>query len=130
MVQYCKQCGRCCERWGWGQEGTADDLVPWVAGGRRDILVHVAVRLASGQWTRGDSIREEDISSVNRVLYWQDPDGRHLRSCPFLERRGDGLAACAIHSVRPGVCREYSPWNCTDGDYLQVKCPACNEMTP
>ncbi|HRU79832.1 MAG TPA: YkgJ family cysteine cluster protein [Methanolinea sp.] len=130
MEQVCRQCGRCCERWGWGQPGTVTDLVPWVRAGREDILRHVSVRLSGGRWVSGDSLREGDLSSVVAVRYWQDTGGRPLRYCPFLGRRDDGLAYCAIHAVRPAVCREYAPWNCADGDYLQVKCPACRDRVP
>lgn len=130
MDQECRQCGRCCERWGWGQKGTAADLVPWIEGKRWDILVHVAVRLASGRWVRGDAIQGKDIPSVTRVSYWHEPSGLPLRSCPFLGRGEDGRAFCAIHAVRPSVCREYEPWNCTGDEFLQVRCPACREMMP
>lgn len=130
MVQDCRRCGRCCERWGWGQEGSAEDLVPWVAAGRKDILVHVNVQLSGGEWRRGDRLRSEEIPAVTRVRYWWDPGGRPLRTCPFLRMDSDGLASCAIHPVRPAVCREYSPWKCTGSEYLLVKCPACREMMP
>jgi Fe-S-cluster containining protein len=130
MEQVCRQCGRCCERWGWGQTGTVADLVPWIREGRDDILRHVSVRLASGRWVSGCTIREENLPSVTAVRYWQDLGGHPLRYCPFLQKRGEGLAFCAIHEVRPLVCREYAPWNCTGGEYMQVKCPACRDRMP
>jgi Fe-S-cluster containining protein len=128
--QICRQCGHCCERWGWGQKGTVQDILPWIAGDRKDILLYVTVHLENGRKASGSEITTADIPHIRKVRYWQDPSGRPLRHCPFLGRSGDGKAFCGIHDVRPAVCREYAPWNCNDSDYQYVKCQACREMTP
>ena len=126
----CRQCGRCCERWGWGQKGTAEDLVLWIDAGRKDILNHVTVHLKDGRRAGGHEITGEDLPHISRVRFWQDPAGRPLRHCPFLRRIEDGRAFCGIHSLRPAVCREYAPWNCGDGDYAYVRCLACKDRMP
>jgi len=128
--QICRQCGHCCERWGWGQEGTVEDLLPWIAGNRRDILQHVTVHLDDGRKASGTDITSDNIPQVIKVGFWKDPAGHPLRYCPFLGRSGDGKAFCKIYGVRPTVCREYAPWNCDDGDYQHVRCQACMERTP
>lgn len=128
--QICRQCGHCCERWGWGQEGEMEDLVPWIQKVRSDILQHVTVYLDGKRKIRGTAVVPGDLSRITRVRFWQDPSGRPLRSCPFFERTGDGKAFCRIHDIRPAVCREYAPWNCGDGDYQNVRCLACRERTP
>ncbi|OPX73681.1 MAG: Flagellin N-methylase [Methanoregulaceae archaeon PtaB.Bin152] len=128
--QICRQCGHCCERWGWGQWGSPEDLRPWIEQDREEILQHVTVFLENGKKTSGTGIAPGDIPRIKRVRYWQDPSGRPLRHCPFLGRTADGKAFCRIHDVRPAVCREYAPWNCDNGDYQYVRCQACRERTP
>jgi Fe-S-cluster containining protein len=128
--QMCRQCGRCCERWGWGQKGTVEDLGPWIDANRQDILHHVTVHLKNGRKAGGHEMVKEDLPHVSGVRFWQDTAGRPLRHCPFLRRTADGKAFCGIHSVRPTVCREYAPWNCDDGDYQYVRCLACKDRMP
>ncbi|MBP7121384.1 MAG: YkgJ family cysteine cluster protein [Methanolinea sp.] len=128
--QICRQCGHCCERWGWGQKGTVDDLIPWIRQDKQDILQHVTVYLDSNRKVRGTDVAAGDLPYILKVWFWQDPSGRRLRYCPFLARREDGRAFCRIHDVRPAVCREYAPWNCSDGEYQNVRCQACREKTP
>ncbi|HNQ30428.1 MAG: Flagellin N-methylase [Methanoregulaceae archaeon PtaB.Bin009] len=128
--QICRQCGHCCERWGWGQSGSPADLRPWIEHGRKDILQHVTVYLDNGQKTSGTRITADDLPRITKVRYWQDPSGQPLRHCPFLGRSKDGKAFCGIHDLRPEVCRDYAPWNCGDGEYQNVRCLACRERTP
>lgn len=128
--QICQQCGHCCERWGWGQKGTVDDLIPWFQHERRDILQYVAVCLDSARTVNGSDIAAGDIPHIKKVRFWYDTSGRMLRYCPFLGRTQDRKAFCRIHDVRPAVCREYAPWNCSDSEYQNVRCQACREMTP
>lgn len=128
--QVCRQCGHCCERWGWGQKGRMEDLVPWIADGRTDILQHVSVYLDGHRRVSGTDLMMPDIPHITGVRYWQDRSGNPLRYCPFFGRAADGKAFCGIHDVRPWICREYAPWNCTNGDYQHVRCRACREMTP
>lgn len=47
--QDCLQCGRCCERWGWGQKGIVEDIIPWILQNRQDILQHVSVWFTDGE---------------------------------------------------------------------------------
>jgi Fe-S-cluster containining protein len=127
--QDCLQCGKCCERWGWGQKGIIDDLIPWLAGNRHDILRHVSIRLSNGRWVSGSAVSSEDLPRISRIRFWQDPDGRSLRECPFFARSGDGKARCGIHDVKPRVCREFTPWNWQNNEFYG-NCPACREKTP
>jgi Fe-S-cluster containining protein len=127
--QDCLQCGKCCERWGWGQKGVVEDLVPWLEEGRRDILQHVSIRLSDGRWVSGTAITAGDLLRVSQVRYWQDRDGTTIRKCPFFTRSGEGKARCRIHDVKPAVCRAFAPWNWENNEFYG-NCPACREKTP
>lgn len=127
--QDCLQCGKCCERWGWGQKGVVEDLIPWLEGDRQDILRHVSIRFSDGRWVSGNTISAEDLSRISRISYWQDPAGRRMRECPFFSRSGEGKARCRIHDVKPAVCRSFTPWNWENNEFYG-NCPACREKTP
>jgi Fe-S-cluster containining protein len=127
--QDCIQCGRCCERWGWGQKGVIEDIIPWLAANRLDILRHVSVLLSSGRQTTGDCISPEDLLQVREIRYWRGRNSREMRKCPFFRRSGDGKAWCGIHALKPRVCREFTPWNWKNLEYAG-NCPACREKMP
>ncbi|MFA5221906.1 MAG: hypothetical protein WC391_06450 [Methanoregula sp.] len=127
--QDCRQCGRCCEKWGWGQKGIIEDLVPWITSGRNDILRHVSVTLASRKRCSGTEISLADLPQVTRIEYWTDPGGRALSHCPFYFRAGDGKVYCKIHDTKPAVCIGFTPWNEGIRDYA-LNCPACYDTTP
>lgn len=127
--QECLQCGRCCERWGWGQTGIPEDLIPWLDGDRQDILRHVTVWFSSGERGSGTDLTPERLVHVVRIRYWQAPDGTSLRNCPFFWRSGDGRSWCRIHALKPRVCREFTPWNWMNLEYYG-SCPACRDRAP
>lgn len=127
--QDCLQCGRCCEKWGWDQKGTHEDLVPWIAAGRADILQHVGILFSDGRKTTGRDLSLGDLTRVTRIDYWVSPKGEKLRHCPFLFRAGDGKAYCRIHGSKPKVCTSFSPWKEGIRDYA-LACPACREDAP
>lgn len=127
--QECLQCGKCCERWGWGQKGKPEDLVPWITGNRRDILQHVSIRFTDGRRASGTGITLDDLPRISRISYWQDTSGRKMRKCPFFSRSPEGLALCGIHDVKPWVCRDFTPWNWTNHEF-HGNCPACREKSP
>jgi Fe-S-cluster containining protein len=129
MTQECRQCGKCCEKWGWDQKGIPDDLVSWVAGGRRDILVHVLVRFSDGRYCTAAGLVPDDLPRVDRIYYWVDPDGKKRYSCPFFERRQEGKVYCRIHDTKPAVCVGFAPWAAVWHDY-GLNCPACRDTTP
>ncbi|NTV00626.1 MAG: YkgJ family cysteine cluster protein [Methanoregulaceae archaeon] len=127
--QDCLQCGKCCERWGWGQKGIIEDLIPWLAAKRHDILQHVSIRLSDGRRLNGCTLSGNDLSRISRISYWQDPHGRSVRECPFFTRSGEGKARCRIHDVKPAVCRAFTPWNWQNNDFYG-NCPSCREKNP
>ena len=127
--QDCIQCGICCERWGWNQKGIAGDLIPWIEQDRKDILRHVAIHFRDGRKTSGTDIRMQDLDRIARIYYWQEPSGKAMRKCPFFRRSEDGKAWCGIHTVKPRVCRDFTPWNWTNLEYYG-SCPACREKAP
>jgi len=129
MTQECRQCGKCCEKWGWDQKGIPDDLVPWVEGGRRDILMHVLVRFSDGRYCTAAGLVPDDLPRVDRIYYWVDPDGKKRYSCPFFERRQDRKVYCRIHDTKPAVCVGFAPWAAVWHDY-GLNCPACRDTTP
>ncbi len=129
MTQDCRQCGKCCEKWGWDQKGIVDDIIPWIAGGRRDILSHVLVRFSDGSCCTAECLGADDLPRVHRIYYWVDPGGKKRTSCPFFERREDGKVYCGIHETKPAVCVGFAPWDTVWHDY-GLNCPACRDTAP
>jgi Fe-S-cluster containining protein len=127
--QNCQQCGRCCEKWGWGQKGVLEDIIPWIKENRQDILQHVSIMLTNGKRANGKDITVDDLPRVARIRYWVEPDGRALRYCPFFHRAEDGKVYCKIHNAKPKVCISFTPWNEEIRDYA-LNCPACREKAP
>jgi Fe-S-cluster containining protein len=127
--QDCLQCGRCCERWGWGQKGIVEDLIPWLDKHRQDILQHVSIHFSDGSKVNGTTLSVDDLPRIARIRYWQDSDGRELRRCPFFRRSDDGRSWCGIHDVKPRVCREFTPWKWKNLEYYG-SCPACRDKAP
>jgi Fe-S-cluster containining protein len=103
--------------------------VPWIAGGRNDILAHVLIHLSDKGYCTAEGIKKEDLSRVDRIFYWVDPGGRKRSSCPFFERRQDGKVYCRIHDTKPAVCTGFAPWAEVWHDY-GLNCPACRDTTP
>lgn len=127
--QNCQQCGKCCEKWGWGQKGVIEDIIPWIAQGRRDILQHVGIRFNDGTKKNGRDISLEDIPRVARIDYWVSVHGRKIRHCPFFFRAENGKVWCRIHDAKPEVCIRFTPWNEGICDYA-LSCPACKDTAP
>jgi Fe-S-cluster containining protein len=127
--QECLQCGRCCEKWGWGQKGVIEDLIPWILESRLDILQHVSTTLQGGKRCSARDISVEDLSAVVRIDYWVDTEGRRLTYCPFFLRSEDGKVYCRIHTAKPEVCTGFTPWNEGIRDYA-LNCPACRNSAP
>ena len=127
--QECFQCGKCCERWGWGQSGVIDDLIPWLVHNRQDILQHVAIRFSNGSRISGRFISPDDLPRIARIIYWQGTDGTYLRECPFFWKSNDGKSWCKIHDIKPQVCREFTPWKWQNHEFYGY-CPACRDKSP
>lgn len=82
----CLGCGRCCESFGGHLEASRADLARWRSLGRDDLL--------------------RRVSAIGWL--WIDPaTGKLEPSCPFLLRTGPDSAICAIHEVKPDICRDY-----------------------
>jgi Fe-S-cluster containining protein len=128
-AQDCLQCGRCCEKWGWGQKGVIEDLIPWILADRQDILEHVLIQFAGGKRSTGRNISEDDLPRIVRIDYWVDPHGRTVTYCPFFWRSENGLVFCKIHNTKPKVCIGFTPWNEGIRDYA-LNCPACRNNAP
>jgi Fe-S-cluster containining protein len=127
--QECVQCGRCCEKWGWGQKGVIEDLIPWIKENRQDILQHVSLALTNKRQRNGREISNKDLTEIIRIDYWVDPDGRSLTHCPFFWKADDGKVYCKIHNTKPKICIGFTPWNEGIRDYA-LNCPACRNTAP
>lgn len=127
--QECVQCGRCCEKWGWGQKGVIEDLIPWIKENRQDILQHVSLALTNKRQRNGREISNKDLTEIIRIDYWVDPDGRSLTHCPFFWKADDGKVYCKIHNTKPKICVGFTPWNEGIRDYA-LNCPACRNTAP
>ena len=128
-TQDCLQCGKCCEKWGWGQKGVIEDLIPWILAKQQDILEHVRIRFANGKQCTGCTIPEDDLPNIVRIDYWTDSNGRTITYCPFFWRRDDGKVYCKIHNTKPRVCIGFTPWNEGIRDYA-LECLACRNSSP
>lgn len=82
----CLQCGQCCEVFGWHLHASPRDLQRWRELGRDDLL-----------------------SRTNRLGWiWVDPVTKtRLDHCPFIDRSDPEHVRCAIHEVKPDICRDY-----------------------
>jgi len=86
----CLQCGQCCTNLDYSRALTAEDIAMWKKAGRDDLLAWVGKDKEDGGYT-----------------IWVDPrTGESQDSCPFLTMEG-GKARCAIHDIKPAICREY-----------------------
>lgn len=82
----CLACGKCCEYFGSNLRATSADIDRWRALGRNDLLAR-----------------------VNRLGWiWTDPEtGKFFDPCPYLASDPDGTSKCAVHEVKPDMCRAY-----------------------
>ena len=83
----CKQCGRCCLRYGACLQATDEDIEMWELGGREDIL----------EWVNpfGD-------------LWINLKKDREAKRCPWLRKLPrKNKYICRINNLKPEVCREY-----------------------
>lgn len=84
--KHCRGCGRCCEAFGGHLQASKADIERWTRLGREDLL--------------------RRVSSIGWI--WIDPATGTLEpACPFLERTGPDTALCAIHDIKPDICRDY-----------------------
>lgn len=127
--QFCVQCGRCCEKWGWGQKGVIEDLIPWISENRQDILKHVSVTFKGKKRRNAREITKNDLQGITRIDYWVSPEGRPLTHCPFYQKAADGKVYCGIHTAKPRVCIGFEPWTEGIRDYA-LNCPACRNTAP
>ncbi len=91
----CRQCGRCCRELDYRDGITAADVERLAALGRKDILDWVGIS------------RDSAGNPVYRM--WVEP-GTNCKAvrCPFLKPgRSSDQSRCAIHDVKPEVCRNY-----------------------
>ena len=91
-VSGCRACGCCCDAFGGVLHASQADLKRWKELGREDLLAHAG----ETGWL------------------WLDPEtGQRLQRCPFLSRNSESQALCAIHEIKPDICRAY-PTEATD----------------
>lgn len=104
----CLSCGHCCETFGTHLRASRADLERWEALGREDLL-----------------------ASVNRLGWiWTDPQsGCSIVPCPHLVRQSADTACCAIHDIKPDMCRDYPTLahgrRCPRGVFLALPLLAC-----
>ncbi len=93
----CRQCGKCCRTLDYETGCAESDIRRWRDLGRTDILARVRCRNGSA----------DDFDETYRI--WVDPDtGETARTCPWLLPCPDqDRFLCAIHDIKPEVCREY-----------------------
>ena len=82
----CLACGDCCKEFSWHLKASERDIERWRQLGRDDLL-----------------------SRVNRLGWiWVEPrTKKRLPVCPYLVRTTPEKAHCAIHDIKPDICRAY-----------------------
>lgn len=97
----CRSCGHCCDLYGGYLHASDADLKRWRQLGRDDLL-----------------------ALVNEMGWiWIDPKKRRRGDpCPFLQRISPDEARCAIHAIKPDMCRDYPSLDhgrhCVRGIYI------------
>ncbi|MGD8366018.1 MAG: YkgJ family cysteine cluster protein [Desulfobacterales bacterium] len=91
----CVQCGQCCIAIGYPKEAGEADVARWKKAGRDDILKWVGLKRRQG--------------STTAYRIWIEPGAnRPAQRCPWLMRQpGTHRYQCAIHEVKPDICRLY-----------------------
>lgn len=91
----CIQCGHCCRTLNYRDGCNLDDYTRWRELGRDDILDWVG------------TVRENGRVIACRI--WMQPGtNQYADVCPWLKPVDQsGLSLCAIHDVRPTICRQY-----------------------
>ncbi len=82
----CRACGQCCQLFGGHLHASASDLKRWREMGRDDL-----------------------VQRVNRLGWiWVDPQTKaRIEICPFLQPTGPQSSGCAIHDLKPDICKAY-----------------------
>lgn len=101
----CLGCGQCCEHFGGYLHASQADLERWKCLGRQDLL---------------------DLVNPSGWI-WVDPrENRRGARCPFLRRIDEETAHCAIHDIKPDMCRDYPGLDhgrhCIRGIYIPREC--------
>ena len=122
----CIQCGWCCRQYRGFHWAKEPDLLRWRREGRRDILKYVeAGRNPDGSVRTAADLTAVDLSAVDPATGWTDPvTGSVLEACPFLLKADTSRYLCAIHSTKPGVCRDTNTWEWGLGRFGPWGCPA------
>ncbi|MDA0837922.1 MAG: YkgJ family cysteine cluster protein [Planctomycetota bacterium] len=93
----CTRCGDCCKNVDTATLVGDDDLMRWVAEGRRDLLDF-----------RDDTGR-----------LWYDPTPKP-RGCPHLRQESNGMHTCSIHETKPIRCRNFPDVEVSKGKLISV----------
>lgn len=82
----CLQCGTCCEEFGWHLHASERDLQRWCEHGRQDL-----------------------VDGTNELGWiWVHPVTKErLHRCPHIDRSDPEHVRCAIHEIKPDMCRDY-----------------------
>ncbi len=91
----CVQCGHCCRTLDYHEGCTLADYAHWQELGRTDIRDWVG------------TVRRDGSVAACRI--WMVPGTNDYAAvCPWLTRSPEnGRCICAIHDVRPSICRQY-----------------------
>ena len=95
MGELCTGCGKCCEKYGANLQADGEDIERWKAEAS-EVIDYVAIFFRNTGHECGD--------------LWIDPNtGDEMTHCPWLvrDRRRKIPFRCAIHPMRPNVCRDY-----------------------
>lgn len=92
----CKQCGRCCLKYGHKLQATEKDLRLWRRKNKKDIIARAKI------------ITVGDNKIVAIDLWFNPKTGEQVSRCPWLQKlRNQEKYICRIYEVRPEACREY-----------------------
>lgn len=85
-IKGCRSCGLCCKSFGGTLKASPSDIARWQRMGRDDLLAQ----------------------TTELGWLWRDPEtGNRGGACPYLKKTDDDRMICAIHDVKPDICRDY-----------------------
>lgn len=113
----CKQCGKCCIKFGPELSISTEDILRWRKENRGDILAWVWIENGNSKYPVGDA--------------WFDPQtGSEVNECPWLSKLPSGKYLCKIYETRPQICKRFSPESSNPRmkkDAEECKCQGLNK---
>jgi len=90
--------------------------------GRSDVLSWFVAFRENKEPVNCARLLPEDLGDVAFAEMRDPATGGFVTVCPFLKRVDKTRYICAIHAIKPEMCRNYQPW--IWGETAFARCPA------